>query len=534
MMARPERLARLIRPRVRLLTMGAAVMLAAMLPALPAEAATAGDPVRLAAAVGPPTHRPDPAMLAAMQRDLHLTADGVEQRLGRERAAHGVDKRVRVVAGAGYAGAWLEDNSTVLRVGVVERRLLERVRAAGATPVLVRYRLVDLQAASDRLKTVTFASARLSGWRVDIPTNRVVITHLPGGRQAAEAFAAAGRVTSSMVRYETVPRHATGTADPPFAGRAYDDVQSGGRCTLGFAVKPRFDVLGTKGFVTVGHCGPFLASVRRDTGQPLGFVVASTFSGSPGEPDQAWIQLTTNESPMPVVFGYSRGLIDVLGSQPAFLGESVCRIGSTSFYACGMLKGTGINEHISFTGGATSRVVGGMSSTDICTSPGDSGGPVISALRQAQGVVVGNFPVGRTCASNPKGNSYFQPINPILTAFGLQLLLPEDNPPPLAPEFRITAMACRNSPPGTPTVRCQAAWTGSIDPADAFWSVDPEPANGVIGVNTDPVARRSTMMFTCNTVDVDAEFEYTVKVRVVDANGRMVSKEGLAPCIAPW
>jgi len=163
-----------------------AVTVVAILPGSPGLAATADNQVPLPLAAVALTAQPDSRMLSAMQRDMGLSAGEAVRRLGREQAAHGIDSRVRRLAGSGYAGTWLEDNATVLRVGVTRRGLMSRARAAGATPVLMRHSLSELDAASRRLGSVPFPSRSLTGWRVDLPTNRVVIGHLPGGRAAAE------------------------------------------------------------------------------------------------------------------------------------------------------------------------------------------------------------------------------------------------------------------------------------------------------------------------------------------------------------
>jgi streptogrisin C len=518
----------------RLLMLGAAILtLAAGLPAASSPAAGWGEPVRLLAAPDPMAIGPNPAMLAAMQRDLKLTAEGALERLGREQTAHEVEARVRRVAGAEFAGVWLDKNSTVLQAGVTQRRLMARVRAAGGTPVLARYRLSSLQAASDRLKAVAFPSQRLSSWRIDIPANRLVVVHLPGGRAEAERFVAAGRVDAAMVRYESTPQHAKGAADV-FAGRAYT-TPSGGRCTLGFAVRPRFDVFNTMGFVTVGHCGPPLSRVGDDGGGPLGLIVESTFSGSPGEPDQAWIRADSGITAPGFVFGYSRGLIPVLGSQPAIHNQTICRSGSTNFFDCGRLTGTGIEAFVTFTAGATSRRVGGMSSTDVCMSEGDSGGPVITPAGQAQGVLIGFFPDRRDCSANPAGNSYFQPINPILNAFQLDLIMPPQPSPPLS-RLRVTFIRCQQRPIDpdifvAPVVDCAAAWEGGQVPARAGWRVDrlahhPDPPG------VDPAARRTTFSFVCQETG-----QGTVTVTVDEPGGQVDARSTEVFCqlpIPPW
>lgn len=56
-----------------------------------------------------------------------------------------------------------------------------------------------------------------------------------------------------------------------------------------------------------------------------------------------------------------------------------------------------------------------LTRTTVCAEPGDSGGSFISGS-QAQGVTSGG---SGNCTSG--GATYFQPVNPILDAYGLTL-----------------------------------------------------------------------------------------------------------------
>jgi streptogrisin C len=56
-----------------------------------------------------------------------------------------------------------------------------------------------------------------------------------------------------------------------------------------------------------------------------------------------------------------------------------------------------------------------MTATSICSAEGDSGGPYITSSGQAQGIHSGGG-TGRGCTS------YFTPIRPALSTFGLTLL----------------------------------------------------------------------------------------------------------------
>jgi len=168
-------------------------------------------------------------------------------------------------------------------------------------------------------------------------------------------------------------------------------------CSVGFAV--------AGGFVSAGHCG--------GTGSPtLGYnnVSQGTFAGSsfPGN-DYSWIRTNGNWTPQPWVNNYSGGNVLVAGSADAAIGSSICRSGRTSGWHCGTLLGR--DETVVYAQGAVS----GLSRSDACAEPGDSGGSWISG-NQAQGVTSGGT---GNCTSG--GTMWFQPVNEILGAYGLSL-----------------------------------------------------------------------------------------------------------------
>jgi streptogrisin C len=56
----------------------------------------------------------------------------------------------------------------------------------------------------------------------------------------------------------------------------------------------------------------------------------------------------------------------------------------------------------------------GLTRTTACAEPGDSGGSFIASTRHAQGVTSGG---SETCTVG--GTTFFQPVNEILSVFGL-------------------------------------------------------------------------------------------------------------------
>ena len=75
-----------------------------------------------------------PQLLAAMQRDLGVSADQAAARVKRAAWASGVAAQLRSAAGDEYAGSWLGKDGTTLNIGITDAGLADNVRAAGATP----------------------------------------------------------------------------------------------------------------------------------------------------------------------------------------------------------------------------------------------------------------------------------------------------------------------------------------------------------------------------------------------------------------
>jgi len=360
----------------------AAALIAGTLIPQPARAATAHFDV-------------SPGMLAAMRRDLKLDDGQIAARLRTEAAAPIIEKRLRARLGSAFAGAWIPPGASKLTVAVTSASAEAIVRADGATPAIAHLNSAGLSAVRTKLdrhaSQATIANVR--GWYVDVPGNRVVVLAKPGAEAAARRFAqAAGAAPVTVVSEPERPR----TMYDIRGGDQYV-INGNTLCSVGFAV--------AGGFVSAGHCG--------GTGSPtLGYnnVSQGTFAGSsfPGN-DYSWIRTNGNWTPQPWVNNYSGGNVLVAGSADAAIGSSICRSGRTSGWHCGTLLGR--DETVVYAQGAVS----GLSRSDACAEPGDSGGSWISG-NQAQGVTSGGT---GNCTTG--GTMWFQPVNEILGAYGLSL-----------------------------------------------------------------------------------------------------------------
>jgi streptogrisin C len=334
-----------------------------------------------------------PGMLAAMRRDLKLDDQQIAARLRTEAAAPVIEKRLRGTLGKAYAGAWIPAGASRLTVAVTDPKLVARVRAEGADATVVKRGEDELSAARTALDKHAGKAGSVRGWYVDVASDSLVLMAAPGAEAAARAFArAAGAGAVSVVTSAEAPR-------PMYDIRGGDQYVINGNtlCSIGFAV--------AGGFVSAGHCG--------GTGSPtLGFnnVAQGTFAGSsfPGN-DYSWIRTNGNWTSQPWVNNYAGGNVIVAGSQDAAVGSSVCRSGRTTGWRCGTILGR--DETVVYSQGAVS----GLTRSNACAEPGDSGGSWISG-NQAQGVTSGG---SGNCTSG--GTMWFQPVNEILQTYGLSL-----------------------------------------------------------------------------------------------------------------
>ncbi|MFK3985226.1 S1 family peptidase [Micromonospora sp. NPDC050397] len=361
-----------------------------------------------------------PEMLAAMERDLGLDATEARARIARDDKASRTDADLRKTLGGGYAGGWVNADGTALVVAVTDAALTGRVTAAGAQAKVVARSAAEL----DRIKSGLDRAAgkatadTVAGWYVDVRSNTVVVL-AKGGNGGASAFVKASGVDATAVQLVA----STESPVPYYDVRGGDAYYMGGRCSVGFSV--------TGGFVTAGHCGTTGTAT-----QGYNQVAQGTFRGSsfPGN-DYAWVQTNSNWTPQPWVNNYSGGNVTVAGSTESAVGASICRSGSTTGWRCGTVQAK--NSSVTYPQGTVS----GLTRTNACAEPGDSGGSWLSG-QQAQGVTSGG---SGNCSSG--GTTYFQPVNEILSVYGLTLRTGSGGP---------------GEPPPTGCTGYEATYSGSV------------------------------------------------------------------------
>ena len=418
-------------------------------------------------------------ILAAMERDLGLDGDQATARLQRSKWASGVSARLSAQTGADFGGAWLATDGTTLKIAVTDRAAEKAVRAAGAEPVLVKRSEQALVTAKEKLDAVRSEATGLTGWYVDVATNKLVVVAQPGQASTAKRLARTAGIAIAAVKVVT----STATPKPLFDLRGADPyfIQVDGgtaRCSIGFPVEG--------GFLTAGHCGAVGDETLGFNQQAQGTVRASTF---PGDADMGFVEVNGDWVARPVVNDFQGNELPVAGNTEAPVGAAICRSGSTTGTRCGTVLAK--NQTVVYPEGA----VTGLTRANVCAEGGDSGGPWLSG-DQAQGVTSGGSG-DRTVG----GETFFQPVNEILAADDLTL---------------VTSGGAAQ-PPAESTTACtdQAVQrSGELAPAR---TAQAQPDGGAFRSN----AGRQT---ACLTVADGAEFDLVLQ-RLTNRGFRTVAKD---------
>ncbi|MFC7326807.1 S1 family peptidase [Marinactinospora rubrisoli] len=337
-----------------------------------------------------------PGQLDALQRDLGLSAAEAGRLLTQEQQARAVESDLRADLGDAFGGSVFDTETGELTVSVTEESAADAVREAGATPRVVTYgeRALD-GIVADLNATTPSSDSGVTGWYVDTAQDAVVITVQEGETAAAQQLVDEAGVTAGAVEVEESAEQPRTYADIVGGDPYYID--SSGRCSIGFAVEG--------GFATAGHCGTEGTPVESEDGSGTGTVAGSIFPGN----DMGYVEAGSGWTPTATVNDYEGGTVTVTGSEEAAEGASICRSGSTTGWHCGTIESK--NQTVVYPEGQ----VNGLTRTDVCAEPGDSGGSWLSGT-EAQGVTSGG---SGNCSSG--GTTYFQPINPILDEWGLTL-----------------------------------------------------------------------------------------------------------------
>ncbi len=291
--------------------------------------------------------------------------------------------------------------------------------ARAAEPSLAE--LNDAKAALDAtaLAAGADASTEVAAWYVDAARDAVVVE--AGDDAAAEAFLAEAGVASEVVEIDTTAAAPRPLADVIVGGAAYYGETK--LCATGFTVTHN----GEPAMTTAGHCAREGFYAYAQSLVPMGTFEGSVYPGA----DMAWISPDAADAePQPYIDAHGLGSgpygwMPVAGSAEAPVGAPVCLSSRPSAYHCGLIERVDVS--VTYPEGT----VTGLTQTSVCAEEGDSGAGFLSG-NQAQGVLSGG-----TGDCSTGGHSYFQPLNPLLSEFDLDLVTTGD-----APDLPTTPSGC--------------------------------------------------------------------------------------------
>jgi streptogrisin C len=369
--------------------------------------------------------RVSPVLRAAMQRDLGLSSTQLNQYLRVESLAIAHQDKLAAAQGRNFGGSWIEQKADgSFRLVVATTGIGPRIAPDGVEYRHVRYNLADLKGSKAQIDSMVERGGKVPkgvySWYVDQKTNALVIGIGKGGGRAAVEFVARSGANADHVRFvheEQARKLATlqgghGYLRNPGDGYLY-------ACSIGFTV--------TTGYVSAGHCGdagePVFLEGSAGTGPQwtlgpqIGAFSKSSFPGAgQSGPDYSYIATNASQTLSPVVYGWGKGNVTVKGSTAVGVGAAICRSGRTSGWRCGTID----QVDVSVTYG-TGETITHTNRTTACSEGGDSGGSFVTAAGQGQGVLSGGSGSCKGKQPNNRTRSYFQPLNPILSAYNLTL-----------------------------------------------------------------------------------------------------------------
>ncbi|MEU9691298.1 S1 family peptidase [Amycolatopsis japonica] len=308
--------------------------------------------------------------------------------------------------GAAFAGTWLDTTTGELVVGTTDARQSARIRAAGANPKVLRHSAAELKRIQSTLDNRTAGLPdSVAGWYVDAPANEVVVS-VVGGDPAGRAWAASAGVPVRVDHVKSAPRPLWSVV----GGQGL--YFSGGACSVGFNAYDDDDHY----VITAGHCTELGGTVR-GVGGTIGKVAKSSFPGN----DYGTVKVTHSDvSTPPRVDRYEDGSdVRIEGADVVGVGGRICRSGITTHWHCGHVEA--LDQTVNYGNG---NIVRGLTQTDACAEPGDSGGSFVSRpssgsgtkLVQAQGMTSGG---SGDCSEG--GTTFFQPVKEVLDRYDLTL-----------------------------------------------------------------------------------------------------------------
>jgi streptogrisin C len=324
------------------------------------------------------------SLVAALQRDLHLTAAQVTRLLAAQAQTKGLETTMSARLGADYGGAWFDQTTGKLVVTTTRSERTGAARSASTDTRVVKHSLQALTSIKNHLDAVAKQDKQqmsaATSWAVDVVHNQVVVNVRKGQAKTVSPLVAG---YGDAVRVEETALNPTVTADFLDGGDPFNG------CSVGFNVARD----GVGFFLTAGHCGS-AGQTAQQAGVTIGPFVQSFFPDF----DDA---LVRNDNPGfwiqgPWVFAYDGNPDDVFslsGFRDSPVGTPVCKSGKTTGLTCGTVTVKDESVNVSDANGNPLGTVNGLTRHSACVELGDSGGSNFSSDS------TGNFAEGMTSAA---------------------------------------------------------------------------------------------------------------------------------------
>ncbi len=373
------------------------------------------------------------AQRVTVQAQLGKTADALRSELGDEKTG----------------GSYIDQKTGKLIVTVLNKAAAQLVGDKAQT------RIVDNSAADLKglqKSAIGKLGSTMKSAYVDVRANDVVVT------VAKKDMAAAKRDLKGVNGVRVV--------EAPSAPVLQDEIKGGQQIEFtGYVCSHGFNA--TKGgeqvFITAGHCGRNNAEFSRN-GKTLGKTQAYSFPGD----DMAYSSINSGWTSPGSVDKWDGQSVSITGASTAPVGTAVCKSGRTTQWTCGEIEALDVS--VNYTNDGGNDRVNGMTQTNACTEGGDSGGSWVAGT-VAQGVTSGGMPYeGGKCGEKvgQKNVSYFQPVEPILSKYGLTIKTGNDGPSDPTPTNTPTT-----TPTSTPTSTPTDTPTDPRDPRPTDTPTDP-------------------------------------------------------------
>ena len=289
----------------------------------------------------PSAEAASPAMLAALQRDLGLTAAQARDRIATDDAASRTELRAAQDSSApAFAGAWLTADAKSFVVAVTDAARAAEVTAAGATATVVARSAAKLDAVKAGLDQAAAKAPRPRRCPAGTSTSR------PTASWCRPGAAPPPPRPSSRPAASTPPP--SGWSPPPSTPRTSTTCAAATPTTSAAAAARSASPS------TAASSPPATAARAGTATSGYNQVAQGTFQGSsfPGN-DYAWVAVNANWTPQPWVNNYGGGNVTVAGSTEAAVGASICRSGSTTGWRCGTIQAK--NQTVNYSAGHGQR-----------------------------------------------------------------------------------------------------------------------------------------------------------------------------------